>query len=45
MNDYFAGHDKEHRALAAVTLGAEHRAQADQYKRLSGSRDLYRKSA
>ena len=48
MNDYFSALAKEHRMLAAVTTGAErskHRAKADQYERLSGSRDLYRKSA
>lgn len=48
MNDYFIGLAKEHRALAATTSGQErskHKEKADQYERLSGARDLYRKSA
>lgn len=48
MNVYFIGLAKEHRALAATTTGAErtkHREKADQYERLGGARDLYRKTA
>lgn len=48
MNDYFIGLANEHRALAASSTGPErskHKEKADQYERLGGARDLYRKSA
>jgi hypothetical protein len=48
MKDYFIGLAKEHRALAATTTGpvrSKHQEKADQYERLGGARDLYRKRA
>lgn len=47
MNDYFDAIAKEQRALAAITTGevrSKHQATADQYERLAGKRDLYRKA-
>ncbi len=47
MIDYFRSLAAEHRSLALVSLGdirLKHRAKADQYDRLSGARDLFRKA-
>ncbi len=47
MNEYFAQLSADHRAQAALTEGAErikHREKADQYDRLAGKRDLFRKA-
>lgn len=48
MNEYFARLADEHRAQAGASEGAarvKHREKADQYDRLAGKRDLYRKAA
>ena len=48
MNDYFSKLAADHRALAATTDGSVrsmHRDKADQYDRLAGKRDLYRKAS
>jgi hypothetical protein len=46
MNEYFSRLADEHRARAVASEGAArvmHRDKADQYDRLAGKRDLYRK--
>lgn len=48
MNEYFSELASKHRELAATTVGAvrsQHRDKVDQYERLAGKRDLFRKSA
>ena len=46
MNEYFSQIAEDHRAKARDSDGATrtmHREKADQYDRLAGKRDLYRK--
>jgi hypothetical protein len=47
MNEYFSQLADDHRAKARDSEGAArimHRDKADQYERLAGKRDLYRKA-
>ena len=48
MNEYFSRLAAEHRDKAAECVGAArsiHREKAEQYDRLAGKRDLYRKAS
>lgn len=48
MNDYFTQLAADHREKAAASEGSErakHRDKADQYDRLAGKRDLFRKAS
>lgn len=48
MNDYFTQLAADHRRKAGESEGTErimHREKADQYDRLAGKRDLFRKAS